>query len=349
MIRTAFLAASAAALALAAPAAAAPAGTGSFKQWRTACDNVGDCMAIGFTEGEYAVGPYLVVRRENGPAAEAVFTFVLISEEVDVKDGEQVTLTATNIPKGYTFVADASMGDAAAKVDILGRDAPDLLAAILAGDTIEVEVQGKMIGAVSLSGSSAALRWIDDRQGRAGTVTALVAKGPKPRSAVPAERFAPVIALGAPVGQDNLPTTFPAALANRADVKACKEEQADPDGDFGGPEAQARLTANEYLWAIPCGRGAYNFSSLMIIARADGTGARSPGLGDDDTYVNVAYDAESRTMTAFSKGRGFGDCGQDDAWAWDGRRFQRTRHAEMDDCRGVPSEDWLVTWQANTR
>lgn len=348
MSRLAILA-GAAALSLAASAMAAPADTGSFKQWRAACDNVGDCMALGFTEGEYAIGPYLVVRRENGPDAEAVFTFVLISDQVEVKEGDPVTLTVANIAKGYTFVADASMVDAAAKVDILGRDAPDLLAAILAGDTIEVEAQGRTIGAVSLSGSSAALRWIDDRQGRAGTVTALVARGPKPASAVPAARTAPVIALGPAIGQDDLPTAFPAALANRADVKACKEEQMDPEGDFGGPEAVARLTATEYLWAIPRGRGAYNFSSLMIVARADGSGARSPGLGGDDIFVNVGYDAENRTLSAFNKGRGLGDCGSDDAWAWDGRRFQRTRHAEMGDCRGVPSEDWLVTWSAGAR
>lgn len=342
--------AAAVALTAAIPAAAGPStDTGSFKDWRTACDNAGDCMALGFTKGEYAIGPFLVVTRQDGPDADAVFTVVLMSDAVEVAEGDQVTLTATNVSKGYTFVADASMGDSAAKVDILGRDAPGLLAAILAGDTIRVEAKGQVLGAISLSGSSAALRWIDDRQGRAGTTTALVAKGPKPASAVPAARTAPVITRGPAVGQDDLPTAFPAALASRADVKACKEEQMDPEGDFGGPEAVARLTATEYLWAIPCGRGAYNFSSLMIIARADGSGARSPGLGDDDTFVNVGYDAESRTLGAFNKGRGFGDCGSDDEWAWDGKRFQRTRHAEMDDCRGVGSEFWLVTWRATTR
>lgn len=348
MKRLAILAA-ATALSLAARAEAGPSDTGSFKDWRTACDNAGDCMALGFTRGEYAVGPFILLTRKDGPDAEPVFTVVLISDEVEVEEGDRVTLTATNISKGFVFAAEASMGDSAAQVDILARDAPALLAAILEGDTIEVEANGKTIGAVSLAGSSAALRWIDDRQGRAGGVTALVAKGPKPASAVPAARIAPVVALGPAIGQDDLPTAFPASLANRAEVKACKEEQMDPEGVFGQPEAMARLTATEYLWAVPCGRGAYNFSSLMIIARADGSGARSPGLGGDDTFVNVGYDAESRTLSAFNKGRGFGDCGSDDAWAWDGRRFQPIRHAEMGDCRGVPSDHWLVTWSAGTR
>ena len=343
------LAAAAALTLTAADALAAPDGdAASFKDWRVACDNAGDCMALGFTKGEYVIGPYLVVRRESGPDAEAVLTVVLSSDTVEVKEGEHVTLTVTDIPKGYSFVADASMGESAAKVDILGRDAEGLVKAILEGASIEVEVNGQVLGEVSLSGSSAALRWIDDRQGRAGGVTALVAKGAKPASAVPAARTAPVIRLAPAIGQENLPA-FPAALLARADVKACEEEQLDPEGDFGKPETQARLTSTEYLFAIPCGRGAYNFSSLFIVARADGSGARSPGLGGDDTFVNAAYDAESRTLTAFNKGRGFGDCGSDDAWAWDGRRFQRTRHAEMGDCRGVPSEHWLVTWTANTR
>lgn len=338
-----------AALTVTAPDASAANDIAAFKDWRAACDNTGACMAVGFTKGEYASGPYLVVRREGGPGGEAVLSFVLVSDTIEPKEGDSVTLTATNFSRGFTLNADVSIGDSGPKVDILAKDVPALMAALQAADTIEVEYKGAVMGEVSLAGSSAALRWMDDRQGRAGGVTALVAKGAKPASSVPAARAVPVVRLGPAVGQDNLPAAFPAVLAGRADVKACAEEQADPDGDFGKPEAQARLTAGEYLWAIPCGRGAYNFSALYVIAGPDGSGARSPGLGDDDTLTNGGYDAESRTLGAFNKGRGLGDCGQQDEWAWDGQRFRATLHARMNDCRAVSSDHWLVTWRANTR
>jgi len=339
-------------LALTAGAAlSAPNPTGSFKDWRAACDNVGDCMAVGFTQGEYAVGPYAVVTQRGGPDAPPGVSIVLTSADDEAGEGAEVTLTVKGGLRPFSFTGRAASGadDASAHLDLEGTGATGLIAAMANGATIDVTVDGKPWGAVSLSGSSAALRWIDDRQGRAGGVTALIAKGPRPASAVPAARPVPVVLRAAAVSQDNLPADFPAALEARADVKACAEEQADPNGDFGSATAEARLSADEYLWSVPCGRGAYNFTSFYLIAHADGSGARSPGIGKDDTAVNGGYDAEGRLLGAFDKGRGFGDCGEADTWAWDGRRFQLIHHAEMDECRAVSSGDWLVTWQAEFR
>jgi len=335
---------------LLAPAAAraAPADTAGFRDWMTACDNVGDCMALGFTEGEYAIGPYLVVQRAAGPDAGPEISVALVAEERDAAAGATVRVTVKGGPRPQSFTTVAMDGDSGAYALFVAAEANDLVRAIRDGRSIDVEVNGTVFGTVSLAGSSAALRWIDDRQGRAGNVTAMVATGPKPASAVPAAKPLPVVRLAAGVSQDNLPTGLPPGLASRADVKACAEEHADPEGAFGSVEAQ-RLSANEYLWSIPCGRGAYNFSALYVIAGRDGSGARSPGLGDDDTLVNGGYDPESRRLGAFNKGRGFGDCGQEDEFAWDGRRFQPIRRAEMNECRGVPSEHWLVTWRAEAR
>ena len=46
-------------------------------------------------------------------------------------------------------------------------------------------VDGRMHGITTTAGMTAALRYIDEGQGRRGTVTALYAKGPKPASSVP--------------------------------------------------------------------------------------------------------------------------------------------------------------------
>src|SRR3546814_4295296 len=52
------------------------------------------------------------------------------------------------------------------------------------GRHMEVRQNGKAVARVSLDGSAAALRYMDARQGRAGTVTALVAAGPLRAAAV---------------------------------------------------------------------------------------------------------------------------------------------------------------------
>jgi len=331
-------------LATAAPAAAETAG---FKDWRVACDNVQACMAIGFSEGEYAIGPYLVIRREPGPDGAIEAYIVLTSGDQDPPKGAQVAITVTGAkPKRFTGTSD----DAADFPRIRFTDAqvPQLIAALKDGSGIRLEAGGRTLGTISLAGSSAALRWIDDRQGRAGGVTAMVATGRRPALAVPAPKDLPVWRAGPRVDQEALPP-FPAALAARPEVKACAEEQGDPDDGFGKPEAVARLSKDEYLWAIPCGRGAYNFSALYMIADRNGGGLRSPGLGDDDMLVNGGFDPETRILAAFNKGRGPGDCGQEDEFVWDGRTFRQLRHAEMNDCRGVPSVDWLVTYRAQVR
>ena len=56
-------------------------------------------------------------------------------------------------------------------------------------------------------------------------------------------------------------------LADCADVQQCIEDNADPEREFSGPQVD-RLSRTEYLWGIPCGRGAYNFSYRYIVAAA---------------------------------------------------------------------------------
>ena len=82
-----------------------------------------------------------------------------------------------------------------------------------------------------------------------------------------------------------------------------------------------------------------------MLARKDGTGARSPGLGDDDILIN-AEAGEDGILGVFAKGRGIGDCGQAERWAWDGRQFRLVERFELNDCRGLPPSLWPRTWVA---
>ncbi len=316
----------------------------AFRDWRVACDNILTCTAIGFQTGDpwEGTGPFLWLRRAGGPdAAPEVIVGLGWSDEAEaVADGQRAVVRV----EGPAPVEAPGLTDTeetgARIVRMTDAGAERRLADALAqGERVTVLVEGKPMGAVSLAGSSAALRWMDDRQGRVDNQSALVAKGVRPPSAVPRAPAAPTFRLAAiPAGEDHEPGALPPALAGREDVQACLEDQADPEGDFGKPSASP-LSTSEWLWAIPCGRGAYNFTSLYIIAGKDGANARSPGLaGYDDRLTNAGFGAGG--LAAFSKGRGLGDCGDIVEFGWNGQTFLLMDRYVMGDCRGVPSTLW---------
>ena len=325
------------------------------RDWWVVCDNVRTCTAMGFQTGEirFGAGPYVWLRRAPGPDAELEVAVGLgwADMENGAAAGERARLRVEGrTPRDFDGVVTQNEDTGVLLVRFRGERALALVAAMTDGERITVTSAGKPMGQISLSGSSASLRFIDDRQGRAGGVTALVAKGPKPASAVPAAPPLPVVRLAPAVAQDDGEDglALPPALARLHEVKQCIEDNADEDGGFSNVGRQ-RLSQTEYLWAVPCGRGAYNFSSRYFIAARDGSSPRSAGLeGYDDTLVNGGYDPESRTLQAFSKGRGIGDCGDESEWGWDGRRFRLIRRTFMDECLGVPSEMWPTFYQART-
>lgn len=334
------------ALGLAAPAGP-PRDDAGFKDWTVACDNVRSCTALGFAAEDYGGGPFLWIQRDGGQAAAKVLLGLGWSEEAEATPkGAVATLRVIGSRGERAFKGVVDEDDMEARVVRLSSPADEarLIAALRDGDRVAVTAGGRALGEVSLAGSSAALRWMDDRQGRAGTTSALVATGPAAFTGqAPA---APVVRRVKTVGEESEVPVLPPALARRADVKACAEDQSDPGGDFGKPTRHA-LGASEYLWAIPCGRGAYNFSSLYIIAGKDGANARSPGLGEDDILTNGGFG--DGLIAAFSKGRGLGDCGEAVQYAWDGKRFNLVERLALGECRGVPMGLWPRYWTATVK
>jgi len=345
----------AAGLALCAGAGAAqdetPSLTHDFGDWNVACDNVRGCTAVGFAaDAEGGAGPHLFLARGGGvydqPRVEIGIGFGSASEAV--MDGDAIEV-AVDGARPLRFTAVARRGRESYDWPELVFPAERTAAfveAVIQGERITLTHKGKPLGAISLKGSSAALRWIDAEQKRDGGRSALVAVGPRPAKADPAPPDPPTVRRAPPISQSGSPRTMPPALAGREDVRLCAEEY---DEESRRPPTAWRLSKTEYLWHIPCGSGAYNFNALFLIARRDGTGARSAGVGgpsDPDYLTNGSYDPKTRLLSAFSKGRGLGDCGDDSAWAWDGRSFRRTHQAVMESCMGVTIEHWHVIWRA---
>jgi hypothetical protein len=139
-------------------------------------------------------------------------------------------------------------------------------------------------------------------------------------------------------------------LANVGKFTGCSDEMKDAQ-----PPAQYRLSKTETLILIPCGAGAYNFTSVPVIATGT-AGNRAfrfatfdyqPGWSEDPRHpelINVGWIAEKSRLESFAKGRGLGDCGGSEDYVWDGARFRLVEATAMGECRGA--WHWITTWTA---
>jgi hypothetical protein len=124
------------------------------------------------------------------------------------------------------------------------------------------------------------------------------------------------------------------------------------------PTEARRFRDGATVILVPCSLGAYNGSSLVLVSRKvdrsdlqpaafDFKASAGGGTGRLTPPEGAYWDEETGRLASFFKGRGLGDCGTGQDWAWDGRIF-RLIHAEaMGECRG--STDYITTWRARVR
>lgn len=242
------------------------------------------------------------------------------------------------------------------KIKLEGTTALKLARALAKGKAMRLmDGNGADLGPVSLSGVSAALRYIDAEQGRVGSRGALVASGR--RTATAKTAVLPVITAKKIAPDEILPDA--AALVALSESSPCAAER------FGSTEDTAySLGAGpngaQALVLLNCGAGAYNLSTGVYIGQRDGGGnwAFAPakfdygasGFSPDSKIpllVNSDWDAAKQTISSFAKGRGLGDCGSAESWVWDGAMFRLTNAVVMGECRG--SLDWIPIWRAEVR
>lgn len=98
-----------------------------------------------------------------------------------------------------------------------------------------------------------------------------------------------------------------------------------------------RLGPGLVLASVPCFSGAYNFDRAYFLVGEGPTPLVRPALfprpveqkGEPDRKTisdkvlwNADFAANSTEISQFSKGRGFGDCGETGVWADTGKRFR---------------------------
>lgn len=314
----------------------------TYKDWTIGCDNRNRCEAVSLLPegGEWPDNVVMVgVARGAGPDAAAE---VWVSR--DAKGGGEVSF----LVDGRKIVGIPSKDGEAT---LRGPQAAALAIAMARGSVLEVRAGNRLLGRPSLAGSGAALRYMDARQGRAGTSTALIATGALGPLAVRAAPATPEIRrIPTPAG------TAPAALW-REELTALGKFTGCADEIRSGPQPPElhRLSKTETLILVPCGNGAYNFTAVPVIATGV-AGRRAfrlasfdykPGWSEEEAkpmLVNAGWVPEKSLLQSFAKGRGIGDCGGSETYVWDGARFRLTEATSMGECRGA--WHWITTWSA---
>lgn len=313
----------------------------TYRDWTVGCDNRNRCEAVSLLPegGEWSDAPVMlgISRTAEADAGAEV--------RISRNGGGRADL-ALFIDGRKIASASARNGDAT----IAGPQAAAVAIAMARGGVMEIRAGQKLIGRPSLAGSAAALRYMDARQGRAGTITALIATGALGATAVrPAP--APFIVKRAVIPATPLPAVlWREELTALGKFTGCTDEMKDAQ-----PPAQYRLSRAETLILVPCGAGAYNFTSVPVIATGI-AGRRSwrfaafdyqPGWSEDPQHpmlVNAGFTPDRSRLESFAKGRGIGDCGGSEAYVWDGARFRLVEASAMGECRGAWR--WITTWSA---
>jgi hypothetical protein len=324
-------------LAAAANVIVAPVPPGAtFGNWTVSCDNGRHCEAIGLpsadgTETEWVL---YMARSAAGSAAPKI----MLTPGFDSSASGVVHLRIDGKDTGFRF--DENGDPVGPTVGLLG--------AVAGARKVEVvNLANRSVGTVPVTGASAALRWVDDRQKRAGTITAIVAKGPA--KIVPAPPPLPRIA-------QPPASKAPPRKLRAADIKAIKALGTDYCDDDVKEVATYRLDAKHSVGIVGCMMGAYQGASVIVVIDEGGhwTPAsieqpRAPdGEADPvDFYLltEADYDPASRLLSEHAKGRGLADCGQSATWAWDGKMFRLASFQALDECLGAPPGTWLSRWQ----
>ncbi len=333
--------------AFAAPSSVSVGTLQTFKDWTVGCDNGLACQAVALMpEGSVGDGVSLVITRSEGSASPLVVEFSGFTSKAD---RYRVVIDGRIAQSGVTAAGTETLKFDGAIALKLGR-------AMAKGKTLRViDGAGTDLGSASLSGISAALRYMDAQQGRTGSRGAVVATGRKAPTAKKVEL--PVITVKKIAPTDALPDT--PALVALSENSPCAADR------FGSTEDTAYSLGNgtggaQALILLNCGAGAYNFSSGVYVGRRNNVGKwtfepakfdyGASGFSDDSKIpilVNADWDAATQTVSSYAKGRGLGDCGSSESWVWDGAMFRLTSATAMGECRG--SIDWIPLWRAEVR
>jgi len=319
------------------PVATAPVKPGpftTFGDWAVACDNANRCTltTLDPEEGAAPSEVFTVMREAGSPGRWKLWLTARTDEDPFAIEigGEQVGGPFRATPDGAT---------------IEGTTARAVAAALPGARRIAViDGTGRELARISSDGLDDALRYMDTVQGRAGTVTAAIARGRKPESAVPAAPALPIVPVVRPVGHPPVLT--------QARIKALRRRAKCPVVR-GAAKAQVySLDHMRNVVLVPCRTTGDNPTEAVFLldkgvaspARLDAT----PGLGGWTRVPRVTNGSYANgSLYSYARKARDGDCGVSQHFLWDGHLFRLIEQAQMDVCRG--NTTFLNTWRVRLR
>ncbi len=341
----------AAALTLSAASAAAEQASKSVKDWTANCDASGNCAAttaVGAETEGYVARHILRIARSAGANATWTISIATIAAladrdrpaEIRVDDNAPITLRPQSDYAPYGAVNDFF---------IVGRGVLKALFPQMIGGG-ELRFTFLDIGAAphdvdfSLAGLAATLLWIDERQDRL--------KSPRVAAAPSDLKPAPMVDKSLAVARLGVP---PRLMHLHRSASTCEDPNSQHMSGF--QPVIAPLSKTAMLYAIPCTAGAYNIGYRLYIVESGEIGGIEPlyfaaftdshGWSGSDILFNISYDADTKRLSSFYKGRGLGDCGNAGIWVWKKYAFAMRSFRSWSRCDGTRGPDkWPSAFRA---
>lgn len=337
-----------------------------FKNWSVVCDNANRCIAEGGNDDIDDTRTSMIVRltRDAGPDAHPSLE-IFASAPVDLRTARADSQPFDAVPAEWHAVAKTrDQDDDVYPFHIRTSDPTTVDAWLTVSHNAQMLNFGDPAAAqtprVSLSGLNAALLLIDDTQGRIGTVSALLRKGTRPASSVPAAPALPPAPVPAPPVADLTPAEqrpLVDAVFDKfaASVKRCAADADDemPMSDRRKTGSAIAISATDALVSLPCQTSsAYNHTDLWYRVHRTAPYAPAPlnfgeyasaGL-DTASFANqltqARYDSTHAMLSSLDRVRSAGDCGSSASWVFDGKRFVLNDVAMHGACNGLFVDQW---------
>lgn len=298
----------------------------SHKNWEVACDNTGTCRAVGYQADDHAPAAVLLTRQAGANTATQVA--LSFDPEVSRPIGVELWIGQRKVTH-IRFTEDIGR--------LSSQHANLVLNAIKNDQPVSLRA-GQQQWRISGSGAHAVMLKMDDVQKRTATTSALLKTGQKPVTHVLAAQAKPKIqipriisqsysiARQSPQGQQLIKMLRQSTSAEQCGFLHGNNQQADQIQVFN-------LNAQTRLVQIPCWMAAYN--------SGDGFWLMDTELKKVKQRVTTsAQTFEAGQIYASQRGRGIGDCGSENRWAWNGQTFVPSYAAKSTLCKGFIRGIW---------
>ncbi|MEM5585342.1 DUF1176 domain-containing protein [Roseibium sp. AS2] len=327
----------------------------SFEGWTVDCGNTGVCFSSSFTRSQSVWVDLRIVRDWQAEAqplvrlttntplpSEGTLRFELDGAAIEALPIEQLRemQPAVKTPAGFRPLGGEGFWYPT------GPATTTLLEAMRTGRELTVHLPAAKDAdpvaiPVPLQGVKASLLWLDNRQNRTGTLSAIVAPGTDPATDAPH-----AIAL---MSADQLPPEVAAVWsANRL----CS--RIDPTIFTSLNAVRVPLAEDASLYIIPCGAPtAYNSPYVAVLSGKDGAArqvqvARMSEKGPvaTDLIYNAKWVPADQQLISYFKGSGVGECGLWNRWVWNGTGLVLLEEATRTTCDGTAPDlsNWSSTW-----